>query len=223
MTNRLVHLLTIWNTGMVLDRALAAELIDLAPLGTFLVLPGAAGLGVSDNLQFLANLKDVHVRHRRAMACECYVEVIALRVQHIELWLRMYWVTKNPGRKVFAADAKSTFGHVIGCCENAGFDADLVTQLRAFNDVRTAAVHKYILGNIEYDGLRQAALDHHELDAAVVEYVEAQIARPATADDLVGGSGTLILVHDPTDSLGTCLTRASAESAPQSGMTRRPS
>jgi len=192
-----MHLLSLWETGMVIDRVLAEELVDVAPAGTFTALPKVVHLGVSDVKQFLANTYEVTDRHRHAVEVGCYLEVIALRTQHMELWLRMYWVVKNRKGKLFEPGGRLTFGDVIDRCEQSGLDSELVKDLRAFKQVRNDAVHNYILGDIAYEELLQAASDHKDLDSRVVDTVTREIARPATADDLIGGLGTVVLVQRP--------------------------
>ncbi len=197
VTDRFSQLLAVWETGLVIDRALAEEIVGLAPAGTFSALPRVADLGVSDVLQFQHNTNELSGRHRRAIDSGCYLEVIALRTQHMELWLRMYWVVKNQKGKVFGPRDELTFGQVIGLCAQAGLQAELVDDLRAFNQVRNDALHNYFLGDIEYEGFREAAIDHQDLDSRVVDCVTQEIARPATADDLIAGMGAAVLVQRP--------------------------
>lgn len=94
MTDELTALLKMWSTGLVFDDALANKMLQLAPPDTFTALPNARQLGVSDCKQFRLNLNELHMRHADAMRLECWVEVITLRMQHIELWLRMWWVLR---------------------------------------------------------------------------------------------------------------------------------
>lgn len=195
VADRFAHLLALWNMGMKLNTSLTTELVQVAPPGTFTVLPDAGTLGVSDGRQFLANLQDVHDRHRRAMESGYYIEMINLRVQHLELWLRMYWVVKNGSGQIFEAGDRRSFGAIITGCEAVGFNVDLVRKLRAFNQVRIGAVHKYMLGDFAYESLLGAASDHADLESVVADYVVREVGRPASAEDLGQGLGTLILVH----------------------------
>jgi len=196
------ELLTLWSTGLRLSDPLAAELLRLAPAGTFTRLPDAGPLGVSDRRQFLRNLKDVHDHHRRAMEQGCFIEMISLRAQHLELWLRMYWVVKNSKSKLFGPEDTSTLGDVISRCEAAQFDPALILQLRAFNKVRIDAVHRYMLGDLAYRALEQAASAYDGLEDAVAEYVVDAVGRPATVEDMVAGLGTLIWVREAPEKMG---------------------
>ncbi len=47
------------------------------------------------------NLKAGPSRAKHALEQGCYLEVISLRLQHAELWLRMFWVVKNKRGRIF--------------------------------------------------------------------------------------------------------------------------
>ena len=198
MPDRFEELLQLWQTGMTLAPELIEELLSLAPAGTFMALPPVMDIGVSNVQQFFSNTFDIQKRYRRATEQGCFIEVIALRVQHMELWLRMFWVAKNGRGSVFSAGDRRTFGMIIGACVEVGLPEDLATDLRCFNDIRIDAVHKYVLGDIAYDDLATAASDHPRLNSRVVEFVRSKIAWPATVEDFERGRGSVILVRTPS-------------------------
>jgi len=194
LRDRFDHLLEVWHTGLVMSRELLQEMLDLAPEdATFLALPNAADLGVNDIEGFLANSYDIHDRHRHALDSDCFIEAIAIRVQHIELWLRMYWVRENSGGGVYSPQDKRTFGVIINECAAIGLPQDLEKDLRAFNDVRIDAVHKYLLGDTDYQQLKAAAVAFEQLDSRTVDFVMSKISRPATVNDLMAGRGAIVM------------------------------
>jgi len=158
------------------------ELISLKPDGTFLHLPNAFTLGISDLDKQVRNLKERPGRIYRALSNGCFIEVIALRVQYIEIWLRIYWVIKNEQHQIFSPGDKKTFGHVINDCAKCGFRHDLIDRLKQFNKERVNAVHKYFLGDTDYAALEQVCKQTAGLDREIVKYVVAEIGVPTSHD-----------------------------------------
>jgi hypothetical protein len=154
------------------------ELIRLKPSGTFKELPNVLTIGIVDLPQAVANLKDGKERTKHAYDSGCYIEVISLRLQHIDFWLRLFWVAKNRHGKIFEASDKRTFGVLVTDCGKVGFDAALVERMRSFNASRVDAIHKYLLGAIRYEDLKKVCDSHYGLDQAVGEYVRREIAMP---------------------------------------------
>lgn len=163
------------------------ELIQLSPRGTFMKLPNVTQMGVVDVQKSLTNLQEGPERSKHALNNGCYVEVIALRVQHAEYWLRMYWAAKNARGEIFGENDKRTFGMIIGDCKRLGFVEDLIEELQEFNKKRIDAVHKYLLGNTDYEALREACDLYFGLDSKVREFVISSIGVPVeSADDFIG-------------------------------------
>jgi len=154
------------------------ELTQLSPPGTFWSLPGWRAIGVVDIHRAFQNLKEGRDRTRHAMRNECYLEVISLRLQHAEFWLRMYWAAKNPGRRIFDPNDRRTFGKLVNDCACLGFRRDLVSRLKRFNGHRVDAIHKYLLGATKYDELKRVCEDSTGLDGDVGKYVMQEIRAP---------------------------------------------
>ncbi len=152
-----------------------AELIQLSPPGTFKTGPNLKTMGVVDIERAFDNLKEGPGRTRHALEQGCYLEVISLRLQHAELWLRMFWVVKNNQGKIFEPNDKRPFGAIINDCGNLGFRSDLVVRLREFNQHRINAIHKYLLGVTDYDELKAVCMKTTGLDGEVGEYVRNEI------------------------------------------------
>lgn len=154
------------------------ELIRLSPAGTFLKLPRLQSMGVIDLAVMMKNLAEGGERIRRAFENECYLEVISLRVQYLDFWLRMYWVAENPAGKIFSPTDKRTFGNMIEDCQRLGFDQALIDRLRVFNQSRVDAIHKYLLGGADYSSLRQVCEDSGDLSQLMRDYVRGEVGIP---------------------------------------------
>lgn len=109
---------------------------------------------------------------------ECYMEVISLRLQHSEFWLRLYYVAKNQKGRIFESSDKKTFGVIINDCKKIGFRKDLIDRLEDFNKQRINAIHKYLLGGTDYDELKKVCFRSNGLDKEVGKYVRNDIGIP---------------------------------------------
>lgn len=154
------------------------ELVRLSPLETFKTVPNMLTLGVSDIERAFENFREGPARSRHALEHRCYLEVISLRLQHAEFWLRMFWVARNRGGRIFEPDDRRTFGVIISDCSNLGFRPDLVVRLREFNQHRVNSIHKYLLGATDYEELRNVCEASTGLDGEVGEYVRKEIGIP---------------------------------------------
>lgn len=101
------------------------DLIRLSPSGTFRKGPNLTTMGVVDIARAFKNLEEGPIRAGHALSQGCYLEVISLRLQHAELWLRMFWVANNSERKIFEPNDRRTFGRLVRDCRNVGFSIDL--------------------------------------------------------------------------------------------------
>src|SRR3972149_1552452 len=151
------------------------ELIRLSPPNPFKTGPNLKTMGVVDVDQAFENYKEGAERSKHAFENGCYLEVISLRLQHIEFWLRMFWVARNKKGKIFDPNDKRTFGVIISDCANLGFRPDLVVQMKEFNEHRKNAIHKYLLGATNYDELKKVCEANTGLDREVWEYVQNEV------------------------------------------------
>jgi len=154
------------------------ELISLSTPNEFKKLPNMYLLGVIDVERATNNLKEGPERTKNALNNKCYLEVISLRLQHAEFWLRMFWIAKNKKGKIYDPEDKRTFGVIINECKQLGFRPDLIDRLLSFNEVRINAIHKYLLGATGYDELSEVCAKSHGLDGEVSEYVRNEIGLP---------------------------------------------
>jgi hypothetical protein len=156
------------------------ELVRLRPSGTFKTGPNLLTLGVVDLEQAFLNYKEGAARSHHAYSAGCFIEVISLRLQHMDFWLRSFWVARNHKGKIFDAADKRTFGVLVTDCEKLGFEFSLVERMRSFNSARVSSIHKYLLGAIRYEDLKPVCDAHKGLDADVGGYVREQIGIPWT-------------------------------------------
>jgi len=155
------------------------KLIRLSQSGSFKKVPAnACDLGISNLEQAVDNFKKGPERAKHALKNGCYLEVISLRLQHAEFWLRMYLVVKNSEGKIFDSDDKRSFGVILKECSNLGFRTDLIKKLVEFNFYRISAIHKYLLGATSYEELRTICENTAGLDVEVGEYVSDEVGIP---------------------------------------------
>jgi len=157
------------------------ELVRLSKPETFKTGPNLLTLGVTDVDIFFKNFKEGEFRAKKAREAGCYMEVISLRLQHMELWLRMFWVVRNKGARIFDPDDKRSFGTILKDCKALGLDGALVVRMERFNQSRIDAIHKYLLGATDYEGMQAECGEHQGLDAAVRDWILKEIGIPWTA------------------------------------------
>ena len=156
------------------------ELASLSPPGAFWSLGNLQTIGVVNIQRAFQNLTEGAERTKHALKNKCYLEVISLRLQLADFWLRMYWAAKSPKGKIFSPDDKRTFGMLIKDCACLGFSPDLVCRLKEFNRHRIDAIHKYLLGATSYDDLEKVCEDSLGLNADVFQYVLRETRRAVT-------------------------------------------
>lgn len=71
------------------------ELVRLRPPGAFKTGPNLLTLGVVNLEQAFLNYKEGAARSKHAYDSGCFIEVISLRLQHIDFWLRCFWVART--------------------------------------------------------------------------------------------------------------------------------
>lgn len=155
------------------------ELMSLQPSGTFKSLPNLLTLGVKNIEVFARNLAVGSEKVKEALEKEFYIEVISLRMQSIEMFLRMFLVAKTGSTTSIDPDKdKRTFGVFIAECEKLGFDAGLISDLKDFNNHRINAIHKFLTGEIAYSDLKDVSLNTADLGKRTAEYVGNAVGVP---------------------------------------------
>jgi hypothetical protein len=148
------------------------ELMDLSPNGEIKNGPNLFTLGIKNLEIFIENLNEGSIISEQAFEQGFYIETISLRLQHIELYLRMFVVVKNKKGKIIDSETdKRTFGNFINECDTLGFDKTLIAEMKDFNEYRIIAIHKYLLGEIRHSDLKEVCIRTKGLDARIREYV----------------------------------------------------
>jgi hypothetical protein len=156
-----------------------AELIALSPPGTFTKLPNLATAGLKDMGRALANFVEVGDRVKRALDEGFYVEVLALRSQSLELYLRVYLAAHHQMAPSFPVDDRKTLGALIAEAAASGLEPDLCADLKAFNASRITGLHHFLLGAATYDDLRGLCENSKGLVQRVVAALSNRFGQPA--------------------------------------------
>jgi hypothetical protein len=104
--------------------------------------------------QAMANLGELAARVQHARSVGCLIEVVSLRMQYLDIWLRVFYENRP-----HEAPRQREFGRLLRQCFDVGLEKDIYDQILKFNDDRVRAIHGYLVGRIGYN----------ELDAVVAE------------------------------------------------------
>ena len=155
-----------------------AEMASLMPAGEMKTMGNLFDIGVKNPAIFFANLLKGAEKSNNAFDQGFYIETISLRLQYMEIFLRMYVVAKNKSGKVIADTDKRTFGNYINECSQLGFDATLIKELKDFNDMRIIAIHKFLIGDSSYEDFEVVCKATKGLDMKIIKYVGGEIGIP---------------------------------------------
>lgn len=154
------------------------EYIKLSPPNSFKLLPKADDLGIVDIEKYMENMNESIIKCQKAQKEGFYLEVISLRLQHLDIWLRSYWVAKNKKKKTITLDDKRTFGMLLNDCKNLKFDEIMHGKLKKFNDERVKGIHRYLLGESDYESLRIICEETTGIVKEVMKYITKEIGIP---------------------------------------------
>lgn len=140
------------------------EAIRSSPPGTFKLF--RATENEPEVEQSMANLENLTLRVRHARESNCLIEVISLRLQYMDLWLRVFYenTPHTEGRE-------REFGRLLKQCLKQGLSKDLYDRIHQFNKDRVRAIHGYLVGHIAYDQLTSVTEESDGLSAKLVEFV----------------------------------------------------
>lgn len=114
----------------------------------------------------MSNQAELAVRIRHAKASFCLIEVISLRIQFLDLWLRIFFEnTPHQGAR------GKEFGRLLKQCLKQGLDKNLYDRIYKFNDHRIKAVHGYLIGVTTYAEIGAAVRESEGLSEALAEFV----------------------------------------------------
>ena len=141
--------------------------IETEPEGTFRLFR-ADGVGTQERIQqHLRNFDELSSRINHATATGCVIEVISLRLQVIDFWLRVFFSNRSsPGQT-----RQREFGRILKQCFELGLSEAIYRRLKAFNRQRIDAIHGYVVGSTSYEALRPVAVESDVLLRDVVAFV----------------------------------------------------
>jgi hypothetical protein len=158
-----------------------AERVALGPPGTVISLPNLSMAGPINLDQALQNIFAAGAHARAAFAAGFFIEVLALRSQSLELFLRLFLAAKaSPPVAVEPTDSR-TLGNLIDACTPLGFDSATLTALKVFNKDRIVGIHKFFLGATSYENLRGLCEGSAGLTEMVVNVLANQLGTPFVA------------------------------------------
>lgn len=158
-----------------------AEMNEMSALlgpGGVKTLGNVFDLGITNMAACFDNIEEGGKIAKEAFEKGFYIETISLRLQLCEFFLRMYIVGKTKSGKVITNGDKRTFGNFINECAQKGFDAELIEELKVFNEMRVSAIHKFLLGDIKYQDLKDACIATKDLPRKIEKYVANEIGIP---------------------------------------------
>ena len=127
--------------------------------------------------QAMANLAELARRVRHARAAECLVEVVSLRLQYMDIWLRIYF-ENTPHQSL----RQQEFGRLLKQCLDAGLDKELYDRLHRFNKGRVRAIHGYLVGKMRYSDLSLVVDESDGLSESLAEFVLLNSGEVVTID-----------------------------------------
>jgi hypothetical protein len=137
----------------------------------FIILPNAKDIGVIDFHKSLENLSIIVQKGKSALEQEFFIEFISLKIQYLEYYLKIYWVTKNPNNEVLDENSRKFFGTLIQECKDYGFEPTLIEKISAFNKERVKSIHKFLMGGIIESELKSFCTSNLKLGNELYNYV----------------------------------------------------
>ena len=137
----------------------------------FIILPNAKDIGIIDFDKSLENLSIIVDRAKLALKNKFFIEFISLKIQYLEYYLKIYWVSKNPDKKILDENNRKFFGTLISECKDFGFDTELIDKINDFNTERVKAIHKFLMGGTTEAELEIVCMKYSKLGNELYNYV----------------------------------------------------
>jgi hypothetical protein len=128
--------------------------------------------------QSMANQGELAARIQHAKASNCMIEVISLRIQFLDLWLRVFF-ENTPHQKA----REREFGRLLKQCLKYGLDKNLYDRIYKFNHHRIKAIHGYLIGLTTYKEMGVAVENSEGLSEGVTESVLLNSGEVVSADE----------------------------------------
>ncbi len=123
----------------------------------------------------MANREDLAARVQHARKSNCLLEVISLRLQYMDVWLRVYY-QNTP----HSDPREREFGRLLKQCLRQGLRKDLHDKIHKFNKDRVKAIHGYLIGLIAYDQLNAVIGESDGLSEELTEFVLLEAGEAVT-------------------------------------------
>jgi len=123
----------------------------------------------------MANRAELESRIRHARRQHCLIEVVSLRLQYMDIWLRVYF-ENTPHQEA----RQQEFGRLLKQCLRLGLDKGLYDCIYKFNKDRVKAIHGYLVGVMKYDDLAEVIAESDGLSEKLVEFVLLNSGEPVT-------------------------------------------
>lgn len=127
--------------------------------------------------QAIQNLAELARRVKHARASDCLIEVVSLRLQYMDIWLRIYFENTPHEEK-----RHQLFGPLLKQCLHQGLDKALYDKIFKFNKDRVNAIHGYLVGVMKYEDLAAVVTESDGLSEALAEYVLINSGEPVTVE-----------------------------------------
>jgi hypothetical protein len=137
----------------------------------FINLPNAKKIGVLDFYKSLENLSIIIQKAKSALEQDFFIEFISLKIQFLEFYLKIYWVSKNPNNEILDENSRKFFGTLIQECKDYGFEISLIEKISAFNKERVKSIHKFLMGGITESELKSFCIKNSKLGNELYNYV----------------------------------------------------
>lgn len=165
--------------------------VETEPEGTFRLFR-ADGVGTEERIQqHLMNLDEISSRISHATASGCAIELISLRLQAIDFWLRVFFTNRAPA----GTAREREFGRLLRQCFDLGLPESLYQRIQKFNQVRIDAIHGYVIGATSYDTLHPVAADSDILLREVIVFVVNNCGVVVRSRDQLKASPGAMAIH----------------------------
>lgn len=141
------------------------EAINSSPEGTFKLFKTTEEEPEVE--RSMENRAELSNRIKTARAQNFLIEVISLRIQYMDIWLRIYFENVPPHEHV----RQQEFGRLLRQCFDLGLEKNLYDAILKFNKDRVKAIHGYLLGLTSYSALEEVVKESDGLSERLAEFV----------------------------------------------------
>jgi hypothetical protein len=126
----------------------------------------------------MKNMAELASRVAHARQANCLIEVISLRMQYQDLWLRIYFENRPHG----AEKREQEFGRLLRQCFRLGLEKTLYDKIHKSNKDRVKAIHGYLIGVTTYEDLNSVVAESDGLSEKLAEFVLRNSGEVVTED-----------------------------------------